>query len=111
MYHFCLLSLIFVVMSDLFFCLVGEATSEILKVAIKARSRALGPFHPSFDVNKIIYDGLIKTLPEDAHLRANGKLFISVTRVSDGKNVRLSQFDSKEDLIQVCLNLMLLFLF
>lgn len=79
---------------------LGESTSEILQVAIKARSRALGPFHPSFDVNKIIYDGLVKTLPDDAHLRANGRLFISVTRISDGQNVIIDQFKSKEELIK-----------
>lgn len=81
--------------------ITGESTSQILKVAIKARSRALGPFHPTFDVNKIITDALDKTLPEDAHERVNGRLHISVTRVSDGKNVILSHFDSKQDLIQV----------
>lgn len=79
----------------------GESTSEILQVAIKARSRALGPFHPSFDVNKIIYDGLVKTLPDDAHLKANGRLYISVTRISDGKNVIINKFKSKDELIKV----------
>lgn len=70
-------------------------------MATQARSRALGPLHPTFDVNKIIRDALEKVLPEDAHKRVNGRLNISVTRVHDGKNVILSQFDSKEDLIQV----------
>lgn len=70
-------------------------------MAIKARSRALGPFHPSFDVNKIIYDGLMKTLPDDAHKRATGKLHISLTRVSDGQNVIMSKFETKDDLIKV----------
>lgn len=70
-------------------------------MAIKARSRALGPFHPSFDVNKIIYESLVKTLPDDAHIKANGRLFISVTRISDGKNVIINKFKSKEELIKV----------
>ncbi|RWS26504.1 patatin-like phospholipase domain-containing protein 2 [Leptotrombidium deliense] len=82
---------------------LGESTSDILKVAIQARSRALGPFHPTFDINKILTDALIKTLPENAHVLVNGRLHISVTRVSDGNNVILSQFDSKEDLIQAML--------
>jgi hypothetical protein len=85
----------------LFALISGESTTEILQVAIKARARALGPFHPSFDVNKIIYDGLVKTLPDDAHKRATGRLIISVTRVSDGKNVLIDKFDSKEELIRV----------
>lgn len=85
----------------MFWLISGESTSDILQVAIKARARALGPFHPSFDVNKIIADLLFKTLPDDAHKRASGRLNISATRVSDGKNVIINKFDSKEDLIKV----------
>ncbi|KAI1296718.1 Patatin-like phospholipase domain-containing protein 2 [Halotydeus destructor] len=79
---------------------LGNSASDILKVAIKARSRVLGPFHPTFDVNRIMRDAMDSALPVDAHKRVNGRLHISVTRVSDGKNVILSQFDSREDLIQ-----------
>ena len=70
-------------------------------MAIQARSRTLGPFHPTFDINKLITDALERVLPEDAHKRLNGRLHISVTRLSDNKNVILTQFDSKQDLIQV----------
>lgn len=38
-------------------------------------------------------------LPEDAHLRVNGKLHISLTRVYDGKSVIVSQFNSRDDLM------------
>lgn len=68
---------------------------------MRARARALGPFHPSFDINRILYDLLMRTLPDDAHIRANGRMYISVTRVSDGKNVIINQFKSKEELIKV----------
>ncbi|RZF33739.1 hypothetical protein LSTR_LSTR007998 [Laodelphax striatellus] len=44
-----------------------------------------------------------QVLPEDAHLRVSGKLHISLTRVYDGKNVIVSQFNSKEDLLQALL--------
>ena len=81
----------------------GESTSEILNVAMRARARALGPFHPSFDINRILYDLLMRTLPDDAHIRANGRFYISVTRVSDGKNVIINKFKSKEELIKVSL--------
>lgn len=43
----------------------------------------------------------MKTLPDDAHKRATGKLHISLTRVSDGQNVIMSKFETKEDLIKV----------
>ncbi|XP_076311878.1 patatin-like phospholipase domain-containing protein 2 [Tachypleus tridentatus] len=82
---------------------LGESTTDVLKIVTKARSRALGPFHPGFNINTILYDGLVKMLPSDAHLRCSGRLNISVTRVSDGQNVLLAQFDSKADLIQALL--------
>ncbi|OTF71417.1 hypothetical protein BLA29_013725 [Euroglyphus maynei] len=68
---------------------------------MRARARALGPFHPSFDINRILYDLLMRTLPDDAHIKANGRLYISVTRVNDGKNVIINKFKSKEELIKV----------
>ena len=57
--------------------------------------------HPSFNLMKIIRGMLDRTLPDDAHHRATGRLGISLTRVSDGENVLVSQFNSKEELVQV----------
>lgn len=50
---------------------------------------------------KTIRGCLLKTLPADCHERANGRLGISLTRVSDGENVIISHFSSKDELIQV----------
>lgn len=89
-----------------------------------ARGRCLGPFSPSFNITQHLQQGLEKvsvaldrlaqrrrpinrfplvaqTLPDDAHLLVNGKLHVSVTRVYDGTNIVLRQFDTKEELIQV----------
>ena len=83
------------------FCvIVGKATNYVLKIATEARSRALGPLHPSFNIIGKLRDGLENFLPENAHKISSGRLFVSLTRVSDRKNVLVSQFDSKEDLIQ-----------
>lgn len=79
---------------------LGETTTYILRVAVRARHRALGPLHPGFDINGIIHDGLCKLLPENAHKLCSGRLFISLTRVSDGKNVLMSEFESRDQLIQ-----------
>lgn len=70
-------------------------------MATKARSRSLGPLHPSFNLVKILRDALNLTLPDNAHEIASGKLFISLTRVSDRQPVLVSQYDTKEELIQV----------
>ncbi|XP_011051317.1 PREDICTED: patatin-like phospholipase domain-containing protein 3 isoform X2 [Acromyrmex echinatior] len=82
---------------------LGEMTSNVLHVAREARQRTLGPFSPSFNIQEILLDGLRKFLPDDAHIRVNGKLHISLTRVYDGKNVIVSQFNSKDDLMQALL--------
>jgi patatin-like phospholipase domain-containing protein 2 len=79
---------------------LAYATTDILRVAIEARARSLGPLHPSFDINAIVRDALQRDLPDDVHLRVSGKLHISLTRLDDLENVIVSKFDSKEDVIQ-----------
>ncbi|XP_046394009.1 1-acylglycerol-3-phosphate O-acyltransferase Pnpla3-like isoform X3 [Ischnura elegans] len=82
---------------------LGEITSDVLRVITVARSKTLGPFSPSFNVQDVLLEGLEKVLPEDAHIRVSGKLHISLTRVYDGRNVIVSHFTSKEDLLQALL--------
>uniref|UniRef100_A0A8C4VH02 triacylglycerol lipase n=1 Tax=Gopherus evgoodei TaxID=1825980 RepID=A0A8C4VH02_9SAUR len=82
------------------FCFSAEACADVLGLAKEARKRSLGPLHPSFNVIKIIRDGLFKNLPENTHQLSAGKLCISLTRVSDGKNVLVSNFNSKEEIVQ-----------
>uniref|UniRef100_A0A8D3BA87 PNPLA domain-containing protein n=1 Tax=Scophthalmus maximus TaxID=52904 RepID=A0A8D3BA87_SCOMX len=62
---------------------IGESQSRLLKMTY------------------ILTESLLETLPEDAHLRASGKLCVSLTRLADGKNILVSEFDSREELIQV----------
>uniref|UniRef100_A0A4W5PHT2 PNPLA domain-containing protein n=1 Tax=Hucho hucho TaxID=62062 RepID=A0A4W5PHT2_9TELE len=52
---------------------------------------------------KMLCDSMERDLPADAHLRASGRLCVSLTRVSDGKNVLVSEFDSDEELLQALL--------
>uniref|UniRef100_G1NA23 triacylglycerol lipase n=1 Tax=Meleagris gallopavo TaxID=9103 RepID=G1NA23_MELGA len=82
---------------------LGEAGASIIRVSKEARKRFLGPLHPSFNLVKIIRLCLSKTVPENGHEVAAGRLGISLTRVSDGENVILSDFHSKEELIQIVL--------
>lgn len=82
---------------------LDDMTSDVLRLAIEARSRSLGPFSPSFNIQNLLLQGLEKYLPEDAHVKVNGKLHISLTRVYDGKNIIVSEFESREDLLQALL--------
>lgn len=81
----------------------GEAGASIIDVSKEARKRFLGPMHPSFNLVKIVRHMLRRTLPADCHQQASGRLGISLTRVTDGENVLVSQFNNKEELVQVCL--------
>uniref|UniRef100_A0A3Q3T172 PNPLA domain-containing protein n=1 Tax=Mastacembelus armatus TaxID=205130 RepID=A0A3Q3T172_9TELE len=74
---------------------------EVLTMAKEARKHTLSVFHPSFSLLRIVRDSLLEKLPEDAHRRASGKLCVSLTRLADGKNILVSEFDSREELIQV----------
>ncbi|NXX09592.1 PLPL2 protein, partial [Larus smithsonianus] len=82
---------------------LAQACADVLSLAKEARKRNLGPLHPSFNVIKIIRDGLMRNLPENTHQLSSGRLCISLTRVSDGKNALISNFNSKEEVVQVCL--------
>ena len=79
----------------------GNCTTFTLRLATKARSYSLGPLHPSFRIAKILRDSLWEVLPDNAHEIATGKLHISLTRVSDRQNVVVSEYNTKEELIQV----------
>ncbi|CAF3354163.1 unnamed protein product [Rotaria sp. Silwood1] len=82
-------------------CCLGQMCSDALEIAIRARSRALGPLHPTFSIVDIIRNGLRRILPPNAHEICSGRLFISLTRWKDNKNVIINQFHSREELIQV----------
>ena len=45
----------------------GALASDILSLCIAARRGSLGPFSPSFDINKHLQDSLANNLPEDVH--------------------------------------------
>ncbi|XP_078054090.1 omega-hydroxyceramide transacylase-like [Mustelus asterias] len=72
-----------------------------LKRAAKLSRRwFLGPIHPLVNLLQIVREDLVENLPENAYKLASGRLFISLTRVSDGQNVLISDFTSNEELIQ-----------
>ncbi|XP_056271684.1 patatin-like phospholipase domain-containing protein 2 isoform X2 [Pseudoliparis swirei] len=76
-------------------------SADLMTMAKEGWRHRLGPLHPAFNLMQLVKDSLLRSLPEDAHVRASGKLHVSLTRVSDGKNVLVSEFDSREELIQV----------
>ncbi|KAK6314896.1 hypothetical protein J4Q44_G00144250 [Coregonus suidteri] len=82
---------------------LARCCEDVIETVKEARKRNLGPLHPSFNPLKSIRSGLERDLPADAHTLASGRLCVSLTRVSDGQNVIVSEFKSKEELIQAIL--------
>jgi patatin-like phospholipase domain-containing protein 2 len=82
-------------------CCLGQMCSDALEIAVRARSHTLGALHPTFNIVDIICNGLRRILPLDAHKICSGRLFISLTRWRDRKNFIISQFHTREELIQV----------
>ncbi|XP_062856814.1 patatin-like phospholipase domain-containing protein 2 isoform X2 [Trichomycterus rosablanca] len=78
----------------------AKCCKNLMELYKEARKGILGAMHPSFNLLKLTQKVLVRELPDNAHLLASGKLCLSLTRVSDGKNVLVSEFTSKEDLIQ-----------
>nr|XP_046250189.1 patatin-like phospholipase domain-containing protein 2 isoform X2 [Scatophagus argus] len=77
-----------------------KCCADLMFMTKEARKHKLGPLHPSCNLLRIVKDSLLGSLPEDAHIRASGKLCVSLTRVCDGKNLLVSQFDSREELVE-----------
>lgn len=80
---------------------VEKCCEDVIDVAKEARKRNLGPLHPTFNLMKVLRGGLHRNLPSDAHTLASGRLCVSLTQVADGQNVLVSDFSSKDELIQV----------
>ncbi|XP_076772647.1 omega-hydroxyceramide transacylase isoform X2 [Arvicanthis niloticus] len=60
----------------------------------------LGPLSPSCKMVQMMRQFLYDVLPEDSYKFATGKLHVSLTRVTDGENVVVSEYRSKEELIE-----------
>ncbi|XP_021565580.1 patatin-like phospholipase domain-containing protein 3 [Carlito syrichta] len=75
----------------------------LMEIVRKARSRNIGIFHPSFNMGKCLRDNLHKYLPANAHQLVSGKMCVSLTRVSDGENVLVSDFQSKDEVVDALL--------
>uniref|UniRef100_A0A096LVS6 triacylglycerol lipase n=1 Tax=Poecilia formosa TaxID=48698 RepID=A0A096LVS6_POEFO len=80
---------------------IEQLCFSILNMAKEARKHTLGVFHPTFRMLQTVRHSLLEKLPQDAHLRASGRLCVSLTRLADGQNVLVSKFDTREELIQV----------
>ncbi|KAM9350976.1 patatin-like phospholipase domain-containing protein 2 [Symphorus nematophorus] len=76
---------------------------EMLHFAEQMKAFTLGPLNPSINVFHWLELILHKYLPSNAHQLANGRLAVATTRLPDSKLIILSEFQSKEDVVQALL--------
>lgn len=78
-----------------------QTLQALVDLVRSARSRNIGVLHPTFSLNREVRDGLQKHLPDNVHQLVSGKIVISLTRVADGENVLVSDFRSKDEVVDV----------
>ncbi|XP_073325834.1 patatin-like phospholipase domain-containing protein 4 [Pagrus major] len=76
---------------------------EMLHFVKQMKAFTLGPLNPSINIFNWLEVILQKYLPSDAHQLANGRLAVAMTRLTDGKLIIMSDFQSKEDVVQALL--------
>ncbi|XP_014194369.1 uncharacterized protein LOC102291172 isoform X2 [Haplochromis burtoni] len=73
---------------------------EMIHFAKEVKSFTLGPLNPSVKLFHWLECILNKHLPPNAHQLANRRLAVTMTRLTDGEQILMSDFDSKEDVVQ-----------
>ncbi|XP_006866965.1 PREDICTED: patatin-like phospholipase domain-containing protein 5-like [Chrysochloris asiatica] len=79
---------------------VDYCCSNLLGMIKVIKRLSLGIFHPAFAPIDHIKSVLQKTLPNNAHILASKRLGISLTHWPDGKNVIVTNFATRDELIQ-----------
>lgn len=85
----------------------GSPTLQSLWITFSMAARecsnfVLGPFNRKIFMEKYVRAAM-EDLPSDAHIKLSNRLFVSLTHATTGKNVIISNWESREDLIQCLL--------
>lgn len=82
---------------------ISSCMEHVLSMAKDTRKRALGAFTPGTNILIPMAEYIRKHIPENGHEIVSGRLYVSVTNMTTRKNELVSQFDTREDLIQYLL--------
>ncbi|ELK07931.1 Patatin-like phospholipase domain-containing protein 5 [Pteropus alecto] len=74
--------------------------SSVLGLVQKVEQLSLGIFHPAFNPTEYLKRLLQRSLPPDVHIRASQRVGISLTRWPGGDNVIVTEFASRDEVIQ-----------
>ncbi|XP_071165546.1 patatin-like phospholipase domain-containing protein 4 isoform X2 [Mytilus edulis] len=82
---------------------IEECKNFTYGLAKEVKSKPLGALTPGYNLLDSIKTFLNTMLPEDAHQKASGKLYISLTNTRTRENVLVHQYPSREHLIKCLL--------
>ncbi|XP_074077187.1 patatin-like phospholipase domain-containing protein 5 [Macrotis lagotis] len=74
--------------------------SNLMDLVKDVQKKSIGIFHPSTDCLGFVKQRLQKNLPQDIHKVASQRMGISLTRLPDMKNVIITHFATRDELIQ-----------
>ena len=76
-----------------------QMTRVILNIAERARLVAPVVLSSAFKLDEALNDNLQKILPDDIHVRASDRVYVAMTTLVDGKQLLVSKFSSRSELI------------
>lgn len=89
---------------------MNECLSITKEIVLELKELRLGPLNPTVKFREAMRKNFENMLPRDAHKIVSGKLFISCTCISSRENVIISDFNTRNELINVsCFLYILLF--
>ncbi|XP_019369279.1 PREDICTED: patatin-like phospholipase domain-containing protein 1 [Gavialis gangeticus] len=97
--------LLYVISSSTSLRMVSAQTVDEVYYGVleKNKKSLLSIFSSGYNFLKLLEKGLRKGLTENCHQLASGRLYIGLTRLPDGQKVVISDFCSKEEVIQAVL--------
>ncbi|XP_042884874.1 omega-hydroxyceramide transacylase-like [Penaeus japonicus] len=69
----------------------------------RVRKTFLGAFNPYYKLEEPLINALLEVMPADAHIRASGRVFLSLTSVTTFASEVVSQYSSRDELIRAIL--------
>ena len=80
---------------------VPQCKKIALELASTVREQKFGAFKSGFRLSSHVEKMADSVLPENAHDKANGRVYLSITGKNSKKNYVISKYKSRADLIQV----------
>ena len=76
-----------------------EMARNIVKLALVCSEHVLTTLTPSFNLSKVMREGMEEMLPDNIHLLVRDRLHISMTKVWDRSNLAVNSFNSRAELL------------